>query len=140
MTNSEIARAHLRQAEAILVEAQSLLERGVWNLVVRRAQEATELALKAALRVAGVEVPRVHDVGATVRAHARRFPEPFRLHVDRLAEISRRLAREREVAFYGDEQLGTAPQALYGEDEAVHAFSDSEFVVRSCRDLLDSFR
>jgi HEPN domain-containing protein len=140
LTNDEIARAHLRQAEVILAEARSLLKREAWNLVVRRAQEAVELSLKAALRAVGVEVPRLHDVGATLKSHASRLPESSRSHLGALAEISRRLAREREMAFYGDEQSGTAPQALYSEGEAARALSDAEFVVGWSRHLLISFQ
>jgi len=93
MTNREMAEAHLRQAQEILVEAQALIARGVWNLVVRRAQEAVELSLKAALRSTGVEVPKIHDVGAVLQEYADRFPAVSREHVGRLASVSRRLTR-----------------------------------------------
>lgn len=114
MTNRTAARALLNQATVVLEEARSLRQRGAWNLVVRRCQEVVELCLKAALRAAGVEVPRLHDVGATLRAHAARFPDRLRQEVTELAAISRRLARERELAFYGDEETDTPPQDLYG--------------------------
>ncbi|MDR7579181.1 MAG: HEPN domain-containing protein [Armatimonadota bacterium] len=97
--------------------------------MVRRCQEVVELCLKAALRAAGVEVPRLHDVGATLRAHAARFPDRLRQEVTELAAISRRLARERELAFYGDEETDTPPQDLYGESDAERALADAERVV-----------
>lgn len=58
MTNAEMAQGHFRQARLILEEAEGLQRRGAWHLVVRRCQEAVELALKAVLRSAGVEVRR----------------------------------------------------------------------------------
>lgn len=58
MTNAEMAQGHFRQARLILDEAEGLQRRGAWHLVVRRCQEAVELALKAVLRSAGVEVRR----------------------------------------------------------------------------------
>ncbi len=129
MTNRTAARAFLHQATLVLEEARSLRRRGAWNLVVRRCQEAVELCLKAALRAAGVEVPRLHDVGATLRAHAARFPDPLRGEVTELAAISRRLTRERELAFYGDEETDTPPQDLYGESDAERALADAERVL-----------
>lgn len=135
MTNDEMARAYLAQAEEILLEAENAHGRGVWNLVVRRAQEAVELALKAALRGAGIEVPRVHDVGVFLKEQHAKFPEAFRTEIERLASISRRLRREREVSFYGDEEVGAAPQQLYAEPDARMALDDAGYVLEQCRRL-----
>jgi len=99
VTNRSTAQAYVDQAALVLDEAQSLHRRGAWNLVVRRCQEAVELALKGALRAVGVEVPRVHDVGGTLRQHSQRFPPALREALPELVFISRRLGRERELAF-----------------------------------------
>jgi HEPN domain-containing protein len=88
--------------------------------------------LKAALRAAGVEVPHVHDVGAFLREHAERLPSALRPHVDRLASISRRLRREREASFYGDDETGTPPDQLYSGRDAGEALGDARFVVDAC--------
>ncbi|MFQ5827566.1 MAG: HEPN domain-containing protein [Candidatus Methylomirabilia bacterium] len=136
MTNREMAEGLLTQAGDILLEAEGLHRRGVWNLVVRRSQEVVELALKAALRIAGVEVPRIHDVGIILKDHREKFPEPFGKEIDRVASISRRLRREREVSFYGDEETGAPPQRLYTEDEARVAVEEAGSVLDRCRELL----
>jgi HEPN domain-containing protein len=136
VTNDEMARAYLAQAEEILLEAENAHGRAVWNLVVRRAQEAVELALKAALRGAGIEVPRVHDVGVFLKEQRAKFPEAFRAEIERLASISRRLRREREVSFYGDEEAGAAPQQLYAEPDARMAPDDAGYVLEQCRRLI----
>lgn len=136
MTNREMAASYLAQAGEIFLEAESLRRRGTWNLVVRRSQEVVELALKAALRAAGVEVPQIHDVGIILKDHREKFPEAFRKEIDRLASISRRLRREREVSFYGDEETGAPPQRLYTEDEARLAVTEAGSVLDRCRELL----
>lgn len=133
MTNEEMARAYWDQAAEILREAENLYRRGVWNLVVRRAQEVVELALKGALRWVGVEVPRAHEVGIWLREHRHKFPEDFQREVDRLASISRRLRREREVSFYGDEEIGVPPQALYSEADARESLQDATWVLECSR-------
>jgi HEPN domain-containing protein len=43
-------------------EVQGALSEGDLNLAVRRAQEVVELCLKGALKLLGVDYPRVHDV------------------------------------------------------------------------------
>lgn len=95
-----------------------------------------ELALKAALRVVGVEVPHIHDVGIILKDHQEKFPEVFRGEIDRMASISRRLRREREVSFYGDEEIGAPPQQLYVEADARTALEDAHFVLDHCQRLL----
>lgn len=105
---------------------------------MRRAQEAVEMALKAVLRMVGVEVPRVHDVGLWLREHRDKFPPGLGQDIDRLAAISRRLRREREVSFYGDEEVGAPPQALYTLADAQEALEEAGWVVGKCRGLVDS--
>ncbi|NIN96332.1 MAG: HEPN domain-containing protein, partial [Anaerolineae bacterium] len=88
MNNREAASLALKRAEVIFNEAESLRAKGVWNLVVRRAQEAVELALKGALLWAGLAVPWVHDVGAFLRQNRRRFLPEFARQIPRLASLS----------------------------------------------------
>ncbi len=134
MTSEEMARAYLAQAEEILREAERLHQRQAWNLVVRRSQEAVELALKGILRHVGVEVPRTHDVSLWLKNYQNRLPPPLRNEVDRLASISRRLRLERELSFYGDEDVGAPPQRLYTEEDARIALEEARWVLKRCEE------
>lgn len=136
MTNRGMAEAYLAQADEILLEAERAFQRGVWNLTIRRSQEVVEMALKAALRLVGIEVPWIHDVGVLLKDYREKFPEAFREEIDRLASISRRLRREREASFYGDEEIGAPPQKLYAEADARSAFDDASYVLPFCRRLV----
>jgi len=129
VTNTDMARSHLREAREILGEAERHLEARVWHLVVRRSQEAVELALKALLRASGIEVPRVHDVGIFLVDHVDRLPPTVVPHLDRLVSASRRLRQEREISFYGDEETGASPDRLYSHDDAEAALHDARFVL-----------
>ena len=113
----------ISQALIIIGEAEYLKEKEAWNLVVRRSQEAVELALKCALLWAKIEVPRIHDVGPILKQYANRYPEPFKSQIPRLASISRLLRAEREISFYGDEESGAPPESLYTKDDAQEAIS-----------------
>jgi HEPN domain-containing protein len=136
MTNLEMARGHLIRAQRILKEAEGLFVQEAWNLVVRRSQEVVELSLKAALRFSGIEVPQVHDVGGFLRRSRARLPESLAKNVDRLVSVSRRLGREREISFYGDEETGTPAEELYTQEDAEAALQDARLVVQTCGDAL----
>ena len=55
----------------LILTAKRIMERDLqeaWqdndaNIVVRRAQEVVELVLKGALKILGIEYPKIHDVG-----------------------------------------------------------------------------
>ncbi|OGK95220.1 MAG: hypothetical protein A2X36_02115 [Elusimicrobia bacterium GWA2_69_24] len=124
-----MAQSHLRQARRILTEAEHHEQAEAWHLVVRRSQEAVELALKAVLRSGGVEVPRVPDVGIFLREHADRFSASLTQQLDRVVSISRRLRQEREISFYGDEEAGAPPERLYARQDAHEALRDARFIL-----------
>jgi HEPN domain-containing protein len=121
MTSQGIARSHRRRAARVMREAERLLAEEDWSLCVRRCQEAVELALKALLRAAGAEVPKVHDVSGALRRNVDRLPPAVAAEIDMLVSTSRRLREERELAFYGDEDTGTEAGALYSRADAEQA-------------------
>jgi HEPN domain-containing protein len=124
-----MGRSHLHPARRILAEAERHHGSGDWNLVVRRCQETVELALKAVLRFVGLEVPHVHDVGAFLGEHVDRMPPGMGAHVERLVSISRRLRQEREISFYGDDEVAAPPERLYSRADSEAALGDASFVL-----------
>jgi HEPN domain-containing protein len=133
MKNTSLVRDYLDRAAARL-KAIRVLEREQSHAdVVRESQEVVELALKALLRAARIEVPRIHDVSPVIKDNLDRLPRAIRADVDRLSEISRRLRRDRELAFYGSEDL--TPSDFYQADDAREAAEAAEFVVGRVRDV-----
>ncbi|GIW42012.1 MAG: DNA-binding protein [Candidatus Binatia bacterium] len=132
MTADEMAKSFLRRATVVLGEAERHHADGLWNLVVRRCQEAVELALKGALRAVGSEVPKVHDVSGALRRSAARLPAEMRANLDFLVSASRRLREERELAFYGDEETDTEAEALFCREDADDALATARKVVALC--------
>jgi HEPN domain-containing protein len=128
MRNLDLCRDYLRRAAARLKALDVLFDEESWADVVRESQEIVELALKGLLRASGVEPPRVHDVSDVLRAERHRLPAPVVQEVDRLAAISRSLRRDRELAFYGAEDL--TPSGFYSKADATAARDDAAFVVR----------
>lgn len=136
MTNRGAAESSMRRAGIVLQEAEALSAAGHWSLSVRRSQESVELALKGALTWAGMDVPKVHDVGPLLRQHAGRFPVQFAGALPQLASMSRALRAEREISFYGDPESGIPPEELYREDDALEALRKARFVLEQCRALI----
>lgn len=131
MRNRDLAADHLRRAEARLRALDVLFDAESWADVVRESQEIVELTLKGLLRACGVEPPRIHDVADVLLAERDRLPKELASHLERLAAVSRALRRDRELAFYGAEDL--TPSTFYRESDAVIARDSARDVVASVR-------
>lgn len=116
MRSPELGADYIRRAQARLAAVDALFAARSWADVVRESQEVVELALKGLLRVAGIEPPRVHDVSEVLAAERSRLPRAVQQHVEALAAGSRMLRRDRELAFYGAEDL--TPSGFYTQDDA----------------------
>ncbi len=131
MRNSRLAADYVKRAAARLHAVDVLFDAGSWADVVGESQEVVELALKGLLRAAGVDPPRVHDVGDVLKAERSRMPSGLASEVDQLAAASRTLRRDRELAFYGAEDL--TPSDFYREDDANEARAAARLVVDRVR-------
>ena len=131
MRNRDLAADYVRRAEARLHAVDALFEAQSWADVVRESQEVVELALKGALRAAGVDPPRIHDVAEVLAAERDRLPPVLAAELERLSDISRKLRRDRELAFYGAEDL--TPSDFYHKGDAEDARRGARFVVRTVR-------
>lgn len=127
MTNVSLARSYLEKARKRLKVLELLLAERDFSDVVREAQELVELALKGMLRAAGVEPPKLHDVGGLLVEQAALFAPAVRERIPELAAISRALRKERELAFYGD--VDFIPSEQYGEAEAAEAIRQARLVL-----------
>ena len=131
MRNLDLAADHVRRAGARLRALDVLHDSQSWPDVVRESQEIVELALKGLLRACGIEPPRIHDVADVLLAERDRLPSELMSHVERLAAISRTLRRDRELAFYGAEDL--TPSTFYREADATLARDSARDVVATVR-------
>jgi HEPN domain-containing protein len=127
MHNPDLARDYVGRARVRLRALDVLYDAESWADVVREAQEVVELALKGLLRAIGIEPPRSHDVSDILLAERERLPQSVARHIDELAETSRQLRRDRELAFYGAEDL--TPGGFYSRDDAKSARARARDVV-----------
>lgn len=127
MTNRSLSESYLVKARKRLLVLDLLFREEGYSDVVREAQELVELALKALLRHAGIEPPKWHDVGSTVREFHGRFPSLTADELTRLVTVSTWLRKEREASLYGD--IDFIPTEQYGVPAATRALADATFVL-----------
>jgi hypothetical protein len=134
VTNVSLAEAYLVKAQKRLKILRVLLDEAAYSDVVCEAQELVEPALKGMLRQVGIEPPKWHDVGDMLREYRQRYPPPVAERIDRLAQISSWLRKEREFAFYGD--IDFIPTERYTQADADRAIEDATFVVSTAEAVI----
>ena len=127
MTSGSLAKSYLAKARVRLKALRVLRDEGGHSDVVREAQELVELALKGMLRAVGIEPPKFHDVGGLLLEHRPKFAGEVGEQLDRAADISRRLRRELELAFYGD--IDFIPTEQYSAADAARAYDAAAWIV-----------
>lgn len=134
MKNTSLVLDYMTRAGHRLAAVELLLSRRSYADVVRESQELVELCLKALLRHSKIEVPRTHDVGDLLVEHKDRLPKALQAQVRQLAKISKFLRRDRELAFYGTEDL--TPSDFYREEDAQEAYQFAKWVHSTLSDVV----
>lgn len=134
MHNDSLATDYLVRAGKRLRALEVLMTEESWADVVREAQEIVEIALKGLVRACGIEVPRVHDVSPVLQQNRDRLPQGILDELDELTRISRALRRDRELAFYGSEDL--TPSEFYTREDAATAMADARRVHQTVRQAM----
>jgi HEPN domain-containing protein len=138
VTNQSLAQSYLVKAQKRLKALAVLRDEGAHSDVVREAQELVELALKGMLRAVGIEPPKFHDVGGLLIEHEAKFSQEVRGQLPRAAEISKRLRRERELAFYGE--IDFIPTEEYSATDAERAYGEAAWVLALASEVIDRLR
>ena len=126
MFNDKLAGDYVKRAGHRLKALETLMAEESWADVVREAQELVEITLKALLRACGVEAPRIHDLSPVLEQNQDRLPVSIRGKLRELTRISRALRRDRELAFYGSEDL--TPSDFYKREDAAAALDSARLV------------
>lgn len=134
MKNKSLSQDYINRAEIRLGAVEYLYSKKAWADVVRESQEIVELALKALLRECHIEVPRIHDVSSILIDEKSKMPSLIKDRIEKMSEISRQLRRDRELAYYGSEDL--TPSEFYKLKDAKEALTSAKYVVESVRLVL----
>ncbi len=134
MNTRSLAESYLKKALARLDVLDLLFKKNAYSDVIRESQEIVELSLKGMLRFVGVEPPKIHDVGGLLIEHKDKFPQDIAEQLKTLADISKRLRKERELAFYGD--IDFIPTEEYSSEDAQQAIRDTGMVTKAAKKLI----
>ena len=136
MTNHELMRSWLEEAEDRLGEAQERFKDERFHRVVRLCQESCELAQKALLAFYGMDVPKEHHLHKLISQQppVRQLPPEVQR---RLFQSSQELSKDRIPSFYGGPD-GTPPQALYDAERAQEALEQAHFVLETVKMLIEA--
>ena len=134
MTNKTLAQSYLRKATDRLDILDLLFKKRAFSDVIRESQEIVELSLKGMLRFVGVEPPKFHDVGGLLLEHKEKFPPDISRNLKKIAAISKKLRKERELAFYGD--IDFIPTEEYTDEDASEAIQDTRFIVNTAKRVI----
>ncbi len=129
--NPPLAKAYLAKAEKRMLAIDVLHEEEAYSDVVREAQEVVELATKGMLYLVGIHPPRLHDESRLLLEHRDRFPRDVASRMNDIADISRRLRKDREKAFYGDKKV--LPTTAYSAEDSSRAKAEASLVVSLAR-------
>lgn len=135
MTNIRLGEGYVERAVARLPFLRQMQAAGLHADVVGESQEVVELALKGVLRIIGVDPPKEHDVSKQLAAQRDRLPRTVAANLREIRRFSKRLRRERELAFYGDEDF--VPSDEYDADDSDEAIVAAEAIVGWVRAGLD---
>jgi len=120
----------IREAEGIFRrDVQGAMNEKDFNMVVRRAQEVVELTLKGALKILGVDYPKVHDVALLFSEKLQQKRGTGDINIlQRIEEVSLWLVQSRTPSFYFERD--------YGAEDAEQALRDAAFVLAEVKKLM----
>lgn len=127
MRNSSLALDHITRARKRLSAVNALFKEEAWADVVRESQEIVELSLKALLRAHKVDAPQIHDVSEILLQNQSLLAKAIQKDLEKICDISRGLRRDRELSFYGSEDL--TPSEFYKRKDAVAAREQANWIV-----------
>lgn len=128
MTTEGLSKSYLVKAKKRLKILEVLFQEEAYSDIVREAQEIVELSLKGLLRHVGIEPPKWHDVSSILNGNKSLLSPNIVKSLPRITRISKWLRKERELAFYGDEDF--IPTEEYDAKDAKDAMRDAGFVVK----------
>lgn len=131
MTNRESGEKLIREAQRLVdKDLKSALEDRDFNMTVRRSQETVELVLKGALKILGIDYPKVREVSKIFTRRVReKLPDVDESTLTRIEKISMWLGEARAPSFYFEKD--------YTVEDARKAFEDATFVFTQVRSMLD---
>jgi len=127
VTTHSLAQDYFKRCKMRLLALQTLLEAGAYPDVVRESQEIVELLLKGFLRLYNIDPPKWHDVSQVLIENQSLFAQKIKDSLAATADFSKYLRRERENAFYGEDDM--IPLEHYNEQVAQDCYDRTKKLI-----------
>jgi len=127
VTNLRLGITYVERARGRLPFLRQMQAADLHADVVRESQEVVELALKGLLRIAGLDPPKEHDVSKFMSRARDRLPTVITDNLRDIRRMSKRLRRDRELSFYGDDDF--VPSDEYDAEDSTEAIQFAEAIV-----------
>jgi HEPN domain-containing protein len=127
MNNIKRSELLFTAAQECLVHAKVSFGNKVWNISIRRSQEAVELELTAILALMGIHYPKDHDQAPLALRVLKANNFDLGKDAQKIEYISADLSRKRGPALHQEEG--------YNKEEAKKALEDAEFVILKIQEI-----
>ena len=134
MRNDKAGKAMIEDAMIIAEEARISFEPGHYHRVIRKCQEAAELAVKGLFKYVGIEYPKSHILGRVIKKELSKRNILNREELEKLAYISDMLSFDRQPSFYGAPD-GTPASKLYDAEDATDALEKTSWLIAKVKSL-----
>jgi len=131
----KLAESQIKKFYVRVEILREFYKREAYSDVIREAQEALELGLKALLRTMGVEPSFTHDPGKELIPYQDRIPLQIVPLFGEIVKKSKMLRRERELAFYG--AVDFIPTEEYTAEDALLVIEFLEKLTLAFRSTFD---
>lgn len=121
MNNIKRSDMLFQAANECMEHAKSSSDRKVWNMAIRRAQEAVELDLRGMLARIAVDYPKDHDQAPILLRILNKQGYDTNVYAKEIERISADLSRKRGPALHQEEG--------YDRETAEEAIKDAQFVI-----------
>lgn len=138
LINKSLVADYLRRGRSRLKALQILFDDESFADVVRESVEVVDLTSRALVRHLGAEPARVHDSSTQLLDLKDRLSKSEHNDLEKLVDASRKLRRDRELAFYGSEDL--TPSEFYSKRDAEEARSLAAFSVEFVEKVVEKGR
>ncbi len=128
MGNTELVSDYISRSSIRLGWIDALYFHESYADVVLESCEVIELCFRALLMRYGINDFDIHDVSSIIEENRASLKSLTDTEVVEISKISRHLRRDRELAFYGNEDL--TPSEFYRKEDAELAKSQAIDVVR----------
>lgn len=110
--------SYLNSSKRRIKYIEDSLNEGDYAYVVRVSQEVFELLTKSLLLKWNFVVPKSHNLSSDLKEIKELCSQKLQNDFDNIITLSKELRRNREIAFYGDEEEGITPNEIYTKKQA----------------------